>query len=165
MPSACRRLAHLQHPSLFFAFPTNAQQRLRGHGISTTLVKIKGGREEAVAEAAEAFLLPFRVSPNCTPEELTVGSAEGSAAAAVVSEDVQPLLPEPWQQASAADGEMKGAYGGVVEATGARLLSGGWRGVRWRAAGLVRWEAGSALEGGWACQVGGGECAGGWLPS
>ncbi|KAI7842057.1 hypothetical protein COHA_004255 [Chlorella ohadii] len=97
---------------------------LRVHGISTTLVKVKGEREEAVAEAAEAFLLPFRVSPNCAPEELTVGPAEGSAAAAAVSEDVQPLLPEPWQQASAADGEMKGAYGGVVEATGARLLSG-----------------------------------------
>lgn len=105
------------------------QQSLRGHGISTTLVKIKGGREEAVAEAAEAFLLPFRVSPNCTPEEVTVGSAEGGAAAAAVSEDVQPLLPEPWQQASVADGEMKGAYGGVVEATGARLLAGGWTGV------------------------------------
>ena len=38
-------------------------------------------------------------------------------------------LPAPWQQASAADGEMKGAYGGVVEATGARLLAGGWAGV------------------------------------
>ncbi|PRW45406.1 sulfite mitochondrial [Chlorella sorokiniana] len=99
-------------------------ESLRVYSISTTLVKIKGGREEAVAEAAEAFLLPFRLSPNCTPEELTVGSAEGSAAAAAVSEDVQPLLPEAPQQASAADGEMKGAYGGVVEATGARLLSG-----------------------------------------
>lgn len=111
------------------AIPPPQQQSLRGHGISTTLVKIKGGREEAVAEAAEAFLLPFRVSPNNTLVEVTVASAEGGAAAAAVSQDVQPLLPAPWQQASAADGEMKGAYGGVVEATGARLLAGGWAGV------------------------------------
>lgn len=110
------------------AAPTSCphpSQSLRGHGISTTLVKIKGGREETVAEAAEAFLLPFRLSPNCTPEELTVGSAEGDAAAATVSEDAQPLQPEAWQQSNAEHGEMKGACGGVVEATGARLLAGG----------------------------------------
>ena len=96
------------------------QQSLGPKGVRVSLVAIKGCREDELCEAAEAFLLPFRLSPNCAPERLTVGTGAGWTA----QREMPAALPGPEQQQTAAEGEVKGAYGGVVAATGARLVRG-----------------------------------------
>lgn len=121
-------------------------QALAGRGIGVSLVKVKGSREDQASEAAEAFLLPLRVSPACAPAVITVdvgptaatGRPPAAAAASLAPAGAlsstgeeaegmeQALLPEKDRQQSAAMGEVKGGYGGVVAATGARLVAGEW---------------------------------------
>ncbi|KAL4458252.1 hypothetical protein ABPG75_013117 [Micractinium tetrahymenae] len=99
------------------------------HGIGVSLIKVRGEREEALREAAEAFLLPFRLSTACAPQAIAVGPAGGrhhrpAGAGRLGSLSGAELLPEKERQQTAGMGEVQGAYGGVVAATGACLLAG-----------------------------------------
>jgi hypothetical protein len=112
-----------------------------------SLIKCKGKKEEDLAEAAEAFLLPFRLSPGCAPAEITVGApdtntTDSSDRAAAMATNPEggaetEVLPAPEQQQTADRGDVAGAYGGVISATGARLMAG--------EASAAVWTVGSAL--------------------
>lgn len=122
-------LAHKCIPRVWPACLPAHSQGLAPLGISAGLIRVRGKREEHLQEAAEAFLLPFRLSPACAPEAITVGTAAGRhhrppGAGRLGSLSGAELLPEKGRQQTAEAGEVQGAYGGVVAATGARLVAG-----------------------------------------
>ncbi|KAL4422084.1 hypothetical protein ABPG77_001552 [Micractinium sp. CCAP 211/92] len=96
---------------------------LAKQGISVSLVRVRGEREEHLREAAEAFLLPFRLSPACSPPAVVMGAA-AARHQRLDSPSSAELLPEKGQQQTAEMGEVQGASGGVAAATGARLVAG-----------------------------------------